>query len=141
MKITSTLTLSFMLLVKTLLSGEVTPFVDLSFDQALEKASEEETLVMAKFHADWCHWCKKMDSSTFSKPEVQALLSSFVSIRVDVEEEGGLHFARETGVGSLPTILFFDSGGKVVGEYVGYRSAGEMAEILNDLRRKHVQKN
>ncbi|MFQ6609002.1 MAG: thioredoxin family protein [Fidelibacterota bacterium] len=139
MKITSTLTLLILLLAKTLLGGEVYPFMDLSFDQALKRAVEEETLVLAKFHADWCHWCNKMDRSTFSEPDVQTLLRSFVPIRVDVEEEGGLHLARLTGIGSLPTIVFYNGSGEVVGEYVGYRSADEMLKIMHYLRKKYAR--
>ena len=46
------------LLVMPLLGGEVSPFVDLSFDNALKLAVERDKIVMVKFHADWCHWCQ-----------------------------------------------------------------------------------
>lgn len=118
------------LLVMTLLGGEVSPFVDLSFDDALELAVERDKIVMVKFHADWCQWCRKMDKETFTDPHVQERLRLFIPIQVDVDDRQGFNLAQRFGVSSLPTIVFFDTRGNVIGKYEGYQAPGEMADIL-----------
>ena len=118
------------LLVMTLLGGEMSPFVDLSFDNALELAVEQDKIVMVKFHADWCHWCRKMDKETFTDPHVQEALTLFIPIQVDVDERQGFKLAQDVGVVSLPTIVFFDTRGNVIGKYEGYQAPGKMGDIL-----------
>ncbi|MFQ6616414.1 MAG: thioredoxin fold domain-containing protein, partial [Fidelibacterota bacterium] len=54
----------------------------------------------------------------------------FIPLRIAVDEREGLALARGVGVVSIPTVVFFDGSGKVVGTYVGYQSPREMAKIL-----------
>ena len=118
------------LLVMPLLGGEVSPFVDLSFDNALKLAVERDKIVMVKFHADWCHWCRQMDEETFTDPHVQETLRLFIPIKVDVDDRQGFNLAQRVGVSALPTIVFFDTRGNVIGKYEGYQAPGEMGDIL-----------
>ena len=118
------------LLVMTLFGGEVGPFVDLSFDNALELAVKGDKIVMVKFRADWCPLCRKMDKETFTDPHVQETLRLFIPIQVDVDDRQGFNLAQRVGVSALPTIVFFDSRGNVIGKYQGYRGPGEMRDIL-----------
>ena len=118
------------LLVMTLFGGEMSPFVDLSFDSALELAVERDKIVMVKFHADWCPLCRQMDKETFTDPHVQEALRLFIPIQVDVDDRQGFNLAQRVGVSYLPTIVFFDTRGTVIGKYEGYQAPGEMGEIL-----------
>ncbi|MFQ6616736.1 MAG: thioredoxin family protein, partial [Fidelibacterota bacterium] len=81
-------------LVITLLGDTVDVFMDLSFNTALELAAREDRVVMAKFHADWCQWCRKMDRETFSDPGIRESLEGFIPLRIDVDEREGLALAR-----------------------------------------------
>jgi len=118
------------LLGLTLPGGEVSPFVDLSFDNALQLAVERDKIVMVKFHADWCSFCRQMDKETFTDPHVQETLRLFIPIQVDVDDRQGFNLAQRVGVSSLPTIVFYDARGNVIGKYEGYQAPGEMADIL-----------
>lgn len=117
-------------LVLTLLGDTVDIFMDLSFKHALELAAEEDRVVMAKFHADWCPWCQKMDRETFTDGGIKQTLQGFIPLRIDVEDTDGLALARRVGVVSIPTVVFFNSSGEVTGKYVGFQSPREMAKIL-----------
>ena len=118
------------LLGMTLLGGEASPFMDLSFDNALELAVEQDKIVMVKFHADWCPTCRQMDKQTFTDPHIQETLRLFIPIQVDVDDRRGFNLAQLVGVSFLPTIVFFDTRGNVIGKYAGYQGPGEMGDIL-----------
>ncbi|MCH8010814.1 MAG: thioredoxin fold domain-containing protein [Candidatus Marinimicrobia bacterium] len=122
------------LLAVTVTGREVQPFMDLSFDHALELAGTQDKIIMAKFYADWCHLCRKMDKETFTDPDVQEALTLFIPIRVDVDQRQGFKLAQDVGVVSLPTIVFFDPSGKVVGKYVGFHSPDTLKRILEKHR-------
>ncbi|MEE9166204.1 MAG: thioredoxin family protein [Candidatus Neomarinimicrobiota bacterium] len=115
--------------IRTLLGGEDV-FMALSFKDAVELAEKENKTVVVKFHADWCHWCQLMDSETFTDEAVVNSLQSFIVIRVNVDSREGLKIAQRVGVVSIPTIVFLDGRGEVVGKYAGFRSPVQMKELL-----------
>jgi len=51
-----------------------------------EKAKNENRLVLVDFAAEWCHFCKKMDQTTWRDAEVlTAIKSGYISVRVQDE--------------------------------------------------------
>lgn len=126
-------------LVLTLLGDTVDIFMDLSFAHALELAAEEDRVVMAKFHADWCPWCQKMDRETFWDEGVKESLNGFIPLRINVDEGEGLALARRVGVVSIPTVIFFDSRGEALGKYTGFQSPRGMMKILKRHSRHGAQ--
>jgi thioredoxin-related protein len=89
---------------------------------------------------EWCTYCKKMKSETFSDPEVQALLNElFVPIALNPELDGTAGFlgvkqsymdaARQLGVSGYPANFFIDATGKILGGRPGYIGAEEMVEL------------
>ncbi len=109
-------------------------FASLSYDEALRKAKQENTLVMIDFYTDWCGWCKKLDKEVFSHPDVGQAAQRIVSIRLDAEGNGE-STADKYGVTGFPTILFVDGTGKPVRKVVGFVDATELVEILKELGR------
>ncbi|MCH7732293.1 MAG: thioredoxin family protein [Candidatus Marinimicrobia bacterium] len=125
----------------TLLGSTPEIFMDLSFENAIIQAKEQNKIVLAKFHADWCHWCNKMDNTTFSDPDIVDKLQEFIPIKIDIEEGVGLKLAQDAGVSGLPTIVFFDGDGEVIGKYVGYQSPKEMKKIIKKVAKTQKWKN
>ncbi len=89
------------------------------FDDACNEAAARKTVVMAEFYTDWCNWCRRLDSDTFSDPEVRQELSKFVALKLNAEN-GGAEFAARYGVESYPTLIFFDARGNEVERILGY---------------------
>jgi thioredoxin-related protein len=90
---------------------------------------------------DWCTFCKKMKSETFSDARVQKLLNElFVPITIDPEKPGTASFtgrelayddlAKELGVTGYPANFFFDSEGKLLGSQPGYIDAKTFADLV-----------
>ncbi len=105
-------------------------FDDLNLGEALTVGKTQGKAVVVKFHADWCHFCKKMDQETYSDEKVKKALKDFISIKVDVDTKAGLDYAREYGVSALPTILVFDPKGKKIYQQTGFHSSKQFQAVL-----------
>ncbi len=88
-------------------------------ESAAAEAVSRGTVVMVEFYTDWCSWCRRLESDTFSDPRVREELGRMVAMKVDAEKEG-LELARKFGVDSYPTTLFLDPDGNEMERILGY---------------------
>ncbi len=105
-----------------------------SWDRAMERAREENKPVVVDFYADWCVWCKTLDSTTYKDPRVVEMLTSkAIPLKIDVDH-GGRALARQHRVSGLPTILIVAPDGRELGRIPGYLPASDfLAEIQKHL--------
>ena len=76
--------------------------------------------MLVNFYADWCVWCKRLDSTTLRDAKVASVLQSeVVPLSLDVDH-GGKELSSEYGVDGLPMIIMLDSAGKEIGRIPGY---------------------
>ena len=61
-----------------------------SFEQATRLAEVNERVTVVYFTADWCGWCRKMQSTTFPDAAVVALASRFNWAKVEIDEAPAL---------------------------------------------------
>jgi uncharacterized protein YyaL (SSP411 family) len=64
-------------------------------DEALEKAKQEDKLILVSIGYSACHWCHVMEKESFEDPATALLMNRyFVCIKVDREERPDLdHFS------------------------------------------------
>ncbi len=87
---------------------------------ALERARNEGKPVLVNFYADWCVWCKRLESTTLRDAKVASVLQNrVVPLSLDVESDGK-ELSDEYRVDGLPTIIVLDAGGKEIGRIPGY---------------------
>ena len=87
---------------------------------ALTKAGAEDKAVLVTFYADWCIWCKKLDSTTLADTQVATFLrENVVPLRLDVDNEGR-SLSEDYRVDGLPTVLVLNSAGEEIGRIPGY---------------------
>ena len=106
-----------------------------NFDDALAQAKESKRYAMIDFTADWCIWCKRLDSDVYGdETAAKAIDAAVVSVKVDTESDEGKPIAdRYKGmIQGLPTILFIDENGDVVGRMVGYKPATEFVKSVQE---------
>ena len=107
-------------------------------DGAIKSAQGSGEPIMADFYTDWCGWCKKLDSDTYSDDTVDTLSRNFVCVKINGDSDREL--VRKYNVRGYPTIVFFNSKGDVITTHVGYASAADLAKIMEGIL-KNSQKN
>ena len=104
-----------------------------SWDSAFLRAKSEGKPVLVSFEADWCVWCKKLESITYRDSEVMSLIAdSLVPLILDVDKSGR-ELSDELEVQSLPTILIFNSDGEEQGRINGYLPPGKFVKVMNEI--------
>jgi len=117
-----------------LLAGSKDVLSNHSLDEALSLGESQEKAVLVKFHADWCHFCNKMDKVTFTDIDVQKAMDDYIYVKVDVDTEDGMAYARQYGVTALPTIVMIDKKGNIFYQKTGFHSAKQMEDVLKNKR-------
>ena len=100
--------------------GTVTVEWEKDLPAAIERAQSEGKPVLVNFYADWCVWCKRLESTTLRDAKVAALLSDrVVPVNLDVDGDGR-ELSNQYRVDGLPTVLVLDSSGREIGRIPGY---------------------
>jgi thiol:disulfide interchange protein len=100
---------------------------------ALSRARSEGKPVVVNFYADWCVWCKRLDSTTLRDAQVASLLRDrVVPVSLDVDGDGRDLSVRYS-VEGLPTILVLDADGREIGRIPGYMPPTGFLERIEEL--------
>ena len=105
-----------------------------NLENAIAQAREEDKAVLVNFTgSDWCKWCIKLNDEVFSQDEFEKYADeNLVLVRLDFPrsipqtQETKLYnnsLAQQYGVRGFPTILVFNSTGKLVAK-TGYQQGG-----------------
>ena len=101
------------------------------WEAALAQAKKENKVVVIDFYADWCVWCRRLDSTTYRDPKVVHYLTErTVPLKLDVDASPGRAMANRYGVDGLPTILILSADGKEIGRIPGYMPAKGFLEAV-----------
>ena len=69
----------------------------LSFEELEAALQVQPKQVFIDFYTDWCTYCRKMDQSVFTKPEVIDLLNeNYYAVRFDAETTSEVRFGGRT---------------------------------------------
>jgi thiol:disulfide interchange protein len=100
--------------------GAVTVEWEKDFSTAIKRAQSEGKPVLVNFYADWCVWCKRLESTTLRDSKVATLLSDRV-VPVNLNVDGnGRELSNKYRVDGLPTVLVLDANGREIGRIPGY---------------------
>ncbi|MCL1910587.1 MAG: thioredoxin fold domain-containing protein [Leptospirales bacterium] len=113
----------------------------LSFNQGYELALKQKKHLLVDFYADWCRWCKVMETETFTKPNIiDKLNADYIIARVYVDRTEKIQFkelnmsseefASGMGIDSLPTLMFFDRNGEALTKVPGFLDEKTMLPLL-----------
>lgn len=124
----------------------------ISFSQALELSQSQPKKVFIDMYTNWCGWCKKMDVTTFSHPEVVKYINEhYYAVKFNTELEGPITVKDSTykinpaygrngthelavrllnGKLSYPTFVFLDERFNILSPVPGYQKPDQIEPIL-----------
>lgn len=112
-------------------SDIVIHFYEGNLEDAKALAGIEGKLAFVEFYADWCSPCKWMEKTTFADPTViKTLNENYIPIKVNIDDFDGYGWKKEYNVSTLPTILIFNSSGRLVDRVEETMSAKELSGLL-----------
>jgi len=105
-----------------------------NLDNAIQQAKKENKAVLVNFTgSDWCIWCKRLSAEVFQQKEFEDYAKeSLVLVMLDFPKDKpqseetqsyNRNLAQKYGIQGFPTILIFDSQGKLVAQ-TGYQPGG-----------------
>jgi len=112
-----------------------------SFEEILKDAKKDKKKIVVNVYADWCKWCKKMDSDTFPDKEVQKELKrNFYFYRMDGESSDIIEYdgrkwtkaqlTQAFGIRGFPATIFLNYNSQPITVLPGYVDAKTFASIL-----------
>ncbi len=102
-----------------------------SYQAGMSAAQAQKRPVLIKFEAQWCQWCKKLDSEVLAQPQIVEALENYVCIKIDTDKQRNVALAY--GVGSLPRIIIVNTHSEIVGDWLGFRDAPEFSKSLEEV--------
>ena len=100
--------------------------------EALKMADVRGMRVMIDFYADWCGWCKKMDTETFADKDVRRLLRKYF-ICVKINGDNNRSIAAQYRVQGYPNFVFLTSSGQVIYQQPGYMPPESFMQLLETI--------
>lgn len=98
------------------------------FDKALDEARENGKPLMVDFYTAWCHWCKELDSNTYTDAKVEELSDNFICVKVDADKNPNA--AYKYNVRGYPTVIFLNYDSSVNKRVIGYKDPDVFAGIM-----------
>lgn len=107
--------------------------------QAAHKVSVQQNKPMIiVFGADWCTYCKKLESQTLANPQLAKYINmNFVPVHIDVDAEPKVGEILE--VKSLPCTVVLSPGADLLGRYEGFCQANQMYQKLTAAQKLHQE--
>mgnify|MGYP001229621344 CR=1 FL=1 len=110
-------------------------------DQALERATAEEKLVLINVYAEWCPYCQRMHREVYTDESVEEPINDyFIPVIINTESDDPVtylgnafteaEFAAALRFSSVPTTFFMNQNGEVIGQQPGYLPAELFSRLL-----------
>jgi thioredoxin-related protein len=114
-----------------------------SIEDAVQLASEVPKVLVIDVYTDWCGWCKRMDATTFSDPDIIKMMNThFYPVKLNAEGKADIVIGERTfkfvqsgqrgyhevaaivtkGQLSYPTISYVDDQGRILEAARGFRT-------------------
>jgi len=98
------------------------------YKKTLDKAKEQDRLVMVEFYTSWCQFCGKMEKDTLGDPRVVKMAADFICARLDadVQKAAATRYEPE----GYPTVIFATSSGDEIVRVSGFRDADPFVTVM-----------
>ncbi len=109
-----------------------------SLKDAHKVAVQQNKPMMLVFGAEWCGFCKKLEKTTLSNPQLAKYINStFVSVHIDVDDEEKV--AKILEVKSLPCTIILSPEADLLGRFEGFLETAPMYQKLVSAKKLHTE--
>ena len=107
-----------------------------SLQEAHRLSVEQNKPMMLVFGAPWCHYCKKLETTTLADPSlVRYVNQNFIAVHVDVDDQPRV--AKILEVESLPCTVILSPEADLLGRFQGFKQPAPFYSELSKARRAH----
>lgn len=107
-----------------------------SYEQARKIAQQEDRPILLHFYASWCIPCQRMEREVLNSTIVAKELGQKVlAVKIDSDKRPDL--VRQFGIQSLPTDLFVDPNGRILGNATGFRSERDYITLVSAVEERY----
>ena len=107
-------------------------------EAGLRSSGQSGRIVLLKFTADWCGYCKKMERETFTRPAVARLVNeNFVPVLVDADHHQEL--VRNLKVKGLPALILVSPDMAILSRISGYQTEEKLLPQLHRVLAQYTQ--
>ncbi len=122
----------------------------ISFEEAEKRSKKKPRKIFIDVYTDWCGWCKKMDSDTFSNPEIAKYVNqNFYAVKFNAEGKEPITLNGKTytlapgnkthqlaiellnGRLGYPTTVYLDEKFNMLSAQPGYLTVEQLDKILH----------
>lgn len=108
-------------------------FYDLSFEEALKKAKEENRRLFIDCYTSWCGPCMYMANVVFKEKALGDFMNArFLCVKYDLEVGNGPQIQQKYGVSAYPTFIILNPDGSLLHQFVG---GGKAEEFIGKVKR------
>ncbi|MVN91010.1 thioredoxin family protein [Mucilaginibacter aquatilis] len=113
-------------------------FTATSWNEALKQAKAQNKPIFVDAYATWCGPCKMLKATTFkNKDAAKFYNANFINVALDMERGNNPKLAQQWGMRAYPTLIIFDSDGKILLNTVGFITAKNLLRFGEEgLRRQ-----
>jgi thiol-disulfide isomerase/thioredoxin len=110
--------------------GQGMDFFHGSFEEALQKAQEEDKAIFVDAYTSWCGPCKRMSKNVFPQKAVGDYYNAnFINLKMNMEKEEGMKFGLKYPVTAYPTFYYIKPDGEVLFTTKGGRQAEQFIAL------------
>ena len=111
--------------------GEILVNFLYDWDEAFSQAGTDNKPIMIDFYTELCPPCKRLDSNTYTDEELSTYLnSSFVCVKINSDKSS---LSDTYNIDKVPTIVITSPSGEEIGRFVGYKSADDYQQEIQDI--------
>ena len=100
------------------------------YAEALSLSGKYGVPVLVVFHADWCHWCQKLESKTLTNKDVKEAIKKYVYVRVNSDDNREI--AKKHQVKFLPYYTITNYKEEILKGDGGYKDAKAFVTWLDN---------
>ena len=114
------------------LSAQGVRFKNLSFEEAMTLAIQEDKPIFVDVYTVWCGPCRRMSREVFMDKEVSDYFNAnYICLKLDAENESGHGFFSNYVPSAYPSFYWLTPQGDLLASHSGYLNATDLLEVAN----------